>query len=48
MDIGLILALWLHTLAFVIAWGDYGVLGRIILPALARSLDVVAASYVAG
>ena len=39
MDIGLILALWLHTLAFVIAWGYYGVLGRIILPALARSLD---------
>jgi uncharacterized membrane protein len=39
MDPVLALALWLHTLAFVIAWGYYGVLGRIVLPALARSLD---------
>ena len=39
MDVPQVLATWLHTLAFVIAWGYYGVLGRIILPALERSLD---------
>ena len=39
MDAPQVLALWLHTIAFVIAWGYYGVLGRIILPALERSLD---------
>jgi uncharacterized membrane protein len=39
MDLVLVLAFWLHTLAFVIAWGYYGVLARIILPALTRSLD---------
>lgn len=39
MDIPQVLAVWLHTLAFVIAWGYYGVLGRMILPALERSLD---------
>ncbi len=39
MDIAQVLAVWLHTLAFVIAWGYYGVLGRMILPALERSLD---------
>ena len=31
--------MWLHTVAFVIAWGYYGILGRIVLPALERSLD---------
>lgn len=39
MDIPQLLAVWLHTLAFVIAWGYYGVLGRMVLPALQRSLD---------
>lgn len=39
MDVPQVGATWLHTLAFVIAWGYYGVLGRIILPALERSLD---------
>jgi uncharacterized membrane protein len=39
MDLTLLLALSLHTLAFVIAWGYYGILGRILIPALRRSLD---------
>ena len=34
MDWGLVLALWLHTVAFVIAWGYYGILARMVLPAL--------------
>ena len=40
MDIVLLFALAFHTIAFVIAWGYYGILGRIVMPALARSLDV--------
>lgn len=39
MDIWLLLAVWLHTVAFVIAWGYYGVLGRMVIPALGRSMD---------
>ena len=39
MDVGQVLAIWLHTVALVIAWGYYGVLGRIVLPGLERSLD---------
>ena len=39
MDIPLVLAMWLHTVAFVIAWGYYGVLGRMVLPGLERSLE---------
>jgi uncharacterized membrane protein len=39
VDIGQVLAIWLHTVALVIAWGYYGILGRIALPALERSLD---------
>ena len=39
MDLPQVLAIWLHTLALVIAWGYYGILGRIMLPALERSLD---------
>jgi uncharacterized membrane protein len=39
MDLPQVLAVWLHTLAFVIAWGYYGVLGRMVLPALERSLE---------
>jgi uncharacterized membrane protein len=42
MDVPLLLALWLHTVALVIAWGYYGVLGRIVLPALGTSLDLEA------
>lgn len=39
MDLAHVLAIWLHTLGLVIAWGYYGVLGRMILPALERSFD---------
>ncbi len=39
MDIPQVLAIWLHTVALVIAWGYYGILGRIALPALEHSLD---------
>ena len=39
MDVPQVLAVWLHTVAFVIAWGYYGVLGRMVLPGLARTLD---------
>jgi len=42
MDIGQLLATWLHTVAFVIAWGYYGVLARMILPGLERSVDLAA------
>jgi uncharacterized membrane protein len=38
LDWLLLLALWLHTIALVIAVGYYGVLGRIIVPALTRTL----------
>jgi uncharacterized membrane protein len=34
MDFGLVIATWLHTVAFVIAWGYYGILARFVLPAL--------------
>lgn len=40
MDFTQVLSLWLHTLAFVIVMGYYGVLGRIVLPGLRRSLDL--------
>ncbi len=39
MDVPQLLAVAVHTLAFVIAWGYYGILGRIVLPALDRSLQ---------
>jgi uncharacterized membrane protein len=39
MDVPQLLAVAVHTLAFVIAWGYYGILGRIVLPALGRSLS---------
>ncbi len=32
-------AAWLHTLAFLIVLGYYGILGRFIVPALERTLD---------
>lgn len=44
MDLVLLFAIALHTVAFVIAWGYYGILGRIVLPALRRSLDPPAAT----
>jgi uncharacterized membrane protein len=49
MDLGQVIAVWLHTLAFVIAWGYYGILGRMVLPALERSLELpeLAAALVA-
>ena len=34
-----IVAAWLHTVAFAIAWGYYGVLGRLIVPALDDAID---------
>lgn len=43
MDVGLVLASWIHTVAFVIAWGYYGILGRIVIPGL-RDLDSAAAA----
>jgi uncharacterized membrane protein len=39
MDAVQVAALWLHTLAMVIVVGYYGILGRIVLPALSRGLD---------
>jgi uncharacterized membrane protein len=39
-----VLATWLHTVAFVIAWGYYGVLARMILPGLAQTVEPVARS----
>jgi uncharacterized membrane protein len=42
MDLALVIALWFHTLALVIAWGYYGILGRMILPGLERSLGPAA------
>lgn len=33
----LLVALWLHTVAFVIAWGYYGIVGRIVIPSLETS-----------
>jgi uncharacterized membrane protein len=39
MDLLQVLAVWIHTLAFVIVMGYYGVLGRVMVPALERSLD---------
>jgi uncharacterized membrane protein len=44
MDLMQLLAIALHTVAFTIAWGYYGILGRIVLPALERSLDPAAAT----
>jgi uncharacterized membrane protein len=38
MDIGVLLAAWLHTVAFVIAWGYYGIAGRFMIPGLRDGL----------
>jgi uncharacterized membrane protein len=42
VDVLGVLATWIHTIAFVIAWGYYGVLGRIVLPGLRHSVDPAA------
>ncbi len=39
MDATHLIALWLHALAMVVVLGYYGILSRIVLPVLARSLD---------
>lgn len=39
MDLIHVLATWLHTVAFVIAWGYYGILGRFVLPSLLETGD---------
>jgi uncharacterized membrane protein len=39
MDVPLIVAAWLHTVAFAIAWGYYGVLARLVMPSLEGVLD---------
>ncbi len=39
MDIPQVLAVWLHTVAFVIAWGYYGILARIVVPGLEAAQD---------
>ena len=39
MDVGVTVAVWLHALSTVIVLGYYGILGRIVLPALERSLS---------
>jgi uncharacterized membrane protein len=39
-----VLSAWLHTVAFVIAWGYYGVLARMILPGLAHTVEPVSRS----
>ena len=39
MDFVHVGSVWIHTVAFVIAWGYYGILGRFVLPAVAGSLD---------
>jgi uncharacterized membrane protein len=44
MDIALLVALFVHTVGFVIGWGYYGVMGRIVLPGLNASLELPAAA----
>jgi uncharacterized membrane protein len=39
MDIAQTIGIWVHTLSTVVVLGFYGVFGRIVLPALTRSLD---------
>jgi uncharacterized membrane protein len=42
MDFVQVGAVWLHSVAMVIVIGYYGILARVVLPALSRSLDGVA------
>lgn len=46
MDLVLVLALALHTIAFVIAWGYYGIMGRIVLPGVAEETDFAAQAQI--
>ena len=39
MDVGETVGVWIHALATVVVLGYYGILGRIVLPALSRSLE---------
>jgi uncharacterized membrane protein len=39
MDIGVTVAVWIHALSTVVVLGYYGILGRVVLPALRRALD---------
>jgi uncharacterized membrane protein len=39
MDAAHVVAIWLHALAMVVVLGYYGILGRVALPALVRTLD---------
>lgn len=39
MDVAGTVAVWVHTLSTVVVLGYYGILGRVILPALRKSLD---------
>ena len=41
MDIASAIATWVHTLALVIVMGYYGVLGRLVITSLQRSLDSI-------
>jgi uncharacterized membrane protein len=38
MDFALVLALWIHTIGLVIVMGYYGILGRILIPSLERTV----------
>lgn len=40
MDLVQVLAIWVHMLGLVIVMGYYGVLGKLVVPALGRALDV--------
>ena len=46
MDATHLIALWLHALAMVVVLGYYGILSRIVLPTLARSLEPAALARV--
>ena len=48
MDLMHVGAVWLHTVAFVIAWGYYGILARIILPGLGGTLDLAGQARAVG
>jgi uncharacterized membrane protein len=39
MDATHVVALWLHALSMVVVLGYYGILARIVIPALARNLE---------
>ncbi len=39
MDVSHVAALWLHTVAMVFVLGYYGIIARIVLPALSKQVD---------